>query len=211
MGDVVVSTFAERPEYVQRVHEMADLWPDFMGRDATANALLGQVIPAFPQLGVVATVDGAPIARGRAIPFALHVDGRRELPDGGWDRVLVWGMDDRADGAPTDTVSALEIAIDPRHLGTGPVRAEARGDADRGDRRRVRRAGRSGPTERQAPDAGDADGRARAADPAGRTPRGPVAACPRPRRCEHRLDDPGLHGDVAVYVEPNVWVRHPLR
>lgn len=118
--DIRITTYAERPELLDRVYELRDTWPAFMSGDPVANALFWQVAPAFPHLNVVATHDGRPVARGRAIPFAGEVDGRRgPLPDGGWDRVLAWGMSDRLDGVRPDTVSALEVAIDSDHLGCG--------------------------------------------------------------------------------------------
>ena len=118
-SEVVITTYAERPEYIPRVYDMEDAWPELMSHDAVANALLWQVVPAFPELCAVATVDQTPVARARAIPFRLHSEDREVLPDGGWDRVLVWGMDDRIEGVRPDTVSALEVAVDPAYHGQG--------------------------------------------------------------------------------------------
>lgn len=115
-----VTTFAQRPELVPRVYDFRDTWPEFMSHDPTANALFWQVVKAFPQLCIAVTADDVLVARGRAIPVALNAPGRGGvLPATGWDRVMTWGMDDRLDGAVTDTVSALEIAIDAAYLGIG--------------------------------------------------------------------------------------------
>src|SRR3954447_2756731 len=75
--DLVVTTYAERPEYVPRVYDMADAWPRFMGHDKVANALFWRVVGTFPELCSVATVDGRPVARARAAPFALHGGDRQ--------------------------------------------------------------------------------------------------------------------------------------
>ena len=36
-ADIVISTFAERPAYVDRVYEMADDWPTFLLHDRVAK------------------------------------------------------------------------------------------------------------------------------------------------------------------------------
>jgi len=119
-ADIVVSTFAERPTYVDRVYEMADGWPTFLLHDRVANALLGQVVSTFPELSVIATLDDDPVARGLALPFAQHTERRRGvLTPGGWDEVMLQGFADHRRGTPPDTVSALEIAITPGQRGRG--------------------------------------------------------------------------------------------
>ena len=119
-ADIVISTFAERPAYVDRVYEMADGWPTFLLHDRVANALLGQVVSTFPELCVIATLDDEPVARGLALPFAQHTERRRGvLTPGGWDEVMLQGFADHRRGTPPDTVSALEIAITPGQRGRG--------------------------------------------------------------------------------------------
>ena len=120
MDELVLKTFAERPEFIPRVYDLDDTWPEFMGHDVLASALFWQVVPAFPELCVIATDDDWPVARARAIPFSLKSwSPEGELPEGGWDRVLAWGIEDHVTGQQPDTVSALEVAIDARYLGRG--------------------------------------------------------------------------------------------
>jgi hypothetical protein len=121
MEDITITTIAERPEYGRRFNELANPWPRFMMQDMVADALLWQVLPAFPELQLIATAaDGQPVARSRAVPFSLaDWSPEGKLPVGGWDQVLVWGMRDHADQEKPDTVSALEVAIDAAHLGRG--------------------------------------------------------------------------------------------
>jgi len=119
-GDVVITTYAERPELVQNTFDMPDSWAFFMKHDEIAATFLLGVIDRFPQLNVVATADGVQVARGMAVPFALHTERRKgELPAAGWDRVLTWAFQDLEIGTEPDTVSALEISVHPEHLGQG--------------------------------------------------------------------------------------------
>lgn len=120
MDDLVITTFAERPEYTDRWSEMDDTWPEFTGYDQVAGALFWQVVPTFPELCVIATESGRPVARGRAIPLSLETwspDGT--LPPGGWRRALACGMEDHLTGQKPDVVSALEVAVDPEFLNHG--------------------------------------------------------------------------------------------
>ena len=247
--DLVVTTYAERPEYVPRVYDMDDAWPRFMGHDKVANALLWRVVETFPQLCSVATLDGRPVARARAAPFAQHAQGRDgTLPDGGWDTVMMWAFDDHADGVPTDTVTALEVAIDPAHQGRGlstrmlgAMRQAATAAGFRelvapvrpNEKHREPHTPTAEYAARTRPDGLPADAWLRVHVRAGATiesvaptsmtiagslaewrdwtglpfaTSGPVEVPEAlvPVHCD-------LEQDHAVYVEPNVWVRHRLR
>ena len=114
-----VTTLAERPELVTRVYEIDESWPVFVLNDLVANALLGQVVEAFPAYCVVATDGDRVVARGLSVPFAADADGREETPDQGWDRVLSWAFRDLRSGARPTAASALEITVDNAYLGRG--------------------------------------------------------------------------------------------
>jgi GNAT superfamily N-acetyltransferase len=120
MAQLMITTLAERPELIERVYDIEDTWPAFMGADAVANALFHRVAGDFPQFCVMATdEDGTPVARGRSIPFRFGGPRREELPDGGWDRLMTWAYDDFRSGAQVNMASALEILIAPKYLGSG--------------------------------------------------------------------------------------------
>ena len=119
MSDVRITSVAERPELHGPLWRMPDTWPEFMGHDDTAAAFFGRVPSTFPDLSLVATDGGEVVARAFAAPFELHGHREGELPPGGWDRVLLWAFRDHENGTRTDTVSALEIAVRPDHLGQG--------------------------------------------------------------------------------------------
>lgn len=119
MSEIVITTLAERPEYLERLYDFADAWPEFMHNDPIGNSFMGQVPEAFPDQCVVATEDGELVAHGRSIPFVFPDERRLELPSGGWDQVLQWGFADLRHGRTPNVSSALEILIRPSHLGRG--------------------------------------------------------------------------------------------
>ncbi len=119
MTNVVITTLTERPDYADRIYDLENPWPEFMQQDKVAKALLGQVRSTFPAHCVVATDDGAVVARGLSIPFCADGSDRDLYPDDGWDAVLTWGFADVRAGRSATAVSALEIAIDKAFQGQG--------------------------------------------------------------------------------------------
>ena len=151
MSEIVITTLAERPEYLERMYEFADAWPEFMHNDPIGNAFMGQVPVRFPDQCVVATEDGELVAHGRSIPFVFPDENRTELPSGGWDRVLHWGFADLRNGPRAERV---ECAGDPDPAvppGPRPVPRDARGDAGGGEGQGTQRpcSRRSGRTARR--------------------------------------------------------------
>ncbi|GAA3491600.1 N-acetyltransferase [Streptomyces cremeus] len=114
-----ITSFAERPELIGRAYEIADTWPEFTAHEPVVNALLGRVVEEFPEYCVVATDGDRVVARGLSVPFSAVLDGREEMPDRGWDQVLLWASEDRRSGNRPTVASALEITIDADHLGRG--------------------------------------------------------------------------------------------
>ncbi len=117
--ELQITTLTERPVLTEAIGQLGASWPAFMTEDIVAHAYWGQLASTFPDYTLAATLDGTVVARAYSVPFALRADGRGELPPDGWDRVLVWAFADHRRGADTDTVSALEINIDPAYQGRG--------------------------------------------------------------------------------------------
>ncbi|MEV5611084.1 N-acetyltransferase [Streptomyces sp. NPDC052225] len=123
--DLTITTLAERPELGVPMWTMPDTWPEFIGHDLVGAAFLPRIWQELPEYVVVATdAEGAVVAKGFSVPFALHADRRSgqgggELPDKGWDQVLQWAFDDQATGRAPDTVSAIEISVLPGLQGRG--------------------------------------------------------------------------------------------
>ncbi|GAA1573150.1 hypothetical protein GCM10009789_28340 [Kribbella sancticallisti] len=246
MSDLVITTLAERPEYLDPIREFDGGWPEFMLHDPIGNSLLGRVNELFPDQCLVATEDGEVVAHGRSIPFVFPDEYRTELPADGWDRVLQWGIADHRNARTANVSSALEIVIKDTHLGRGlshqmlramreavaakghktlfaPVRPNGKQDAEqpmteyieqvREDglpvdpwlRVHVKAGGRIvkvAPTSMVM--AGSLDAwREWTGLPFDRTGDVIVPKALVPVHCD-------VEHDHAVYVEPNVWVRHDL-
>ena len=117
--DVVITTLAERPQLATSLW-FADTWPEFILNDLVGRSHFGQISEVFPEFTLVATdPDGVVVARGHSVPFALHQEGRGELPAGGWDQVLVWAFRDQRTGTSADTVSAIDVTVRADQLGHG--------------------------------------------------------------------------------------------
>ena len=119
MGELIITTLAERPELLDRVYDLVDVWPEFIGHDPVANMLFHQITVTHPAYSLIATEGDRVVARGRSVPFAFPAEDRPELPDSGWDRVMIWGMADHRDGVRPTAASALEIVIAKDRLGQG--------------------------------------------------------------------------------------------
>ncbi|MFI8928607.1 N-acetyltransferase [Streptomyces sp. NPDC053474] len=122
--DLTITTLAERPHLAEPMWAMDDSWAEFVGHDLVARSHMSRIPDEFPEYVLLAT-DGQErvVARAFSVPFALRSKerggDRGELPDGGWDQVLVWAFADRRYGDETDTVSAIEVAVDPARQGLG--------------------------------------------------------------------------------------------
>lgn len=114
---MLVVPYSERPDLVERLGEVEDVWPEFLHHtDATFNALWGRVRREFPeyQLVLYDQETDTLVGRGQTIPFRW--DGTFEdLPDG------VDGVVRRVfeDGGEATALSALVAVVDPRYQGRG--------------------------------------------------------------------------------------------
>ncbi|WP_406861360.1 N-acetyltransferase [Streptomyces sp. HUAS MG47] len=118
--ELTITTLAERPELEGPMWQMKDLWPEFMMYDPVGWANMARIVRELPEYVLVATDDdGKVVARAFSVPFRLHTEGRGELPDTGWDQMLLWAFSDLRHGHKPDTVSAIEVTVDTGALGRG--------------------------------------------------------------------------------------------
>ncbi|MVO85931.1 N-acetyltransferase [Streptomyces sp. p1417] len=115
-----ITTLAERPELTGAMWAMPDTWAEFVQYDLVAWSHMVRIAVEWPEYVLIATDDaGRVVARAFSVPFALRAEGRGELPDGGWDQVVLWAFSDLKRGRETDTVSAVEITVAPDAQGRG--------------------------------------------------------------------------------------------
>ena len=91
-----------------------------MRHDATAQLYFApSQFEAYLDYAFAGVADGKVVARAFSVPFAFNVEGRDELPDGGWDQVIRWAHEDRMVGRASTALSALEITLIPEARGSG--------------------------------------------------------------------------------------------
>ncbi|MDQ1010314.1 GNAT superfamily N-acetyltransferase [Streptomyces sp. V4I23] len=116
----VITTLAERPELQGPMWQMIDTWDEFVTHDPVGWANIGRIVAELPDYVLVATdPEGRVVARAFSVPLALDTDGRRELPERGWDQVMLWAFSDLRHGRKPDVVSAIEITVATDRQGQG--------------------------------------------------------------------------------------------
>lgn len=120
--DLEIFTLWERPDLRPLIFgsELDTVWPEFMRHDPVAQLYFAPtMLDWFRDYAFVGVAGGKVVARAFSVPFAFNIDGRTELPDGGWDEVIRWAHDDwMTDRYPT-ALSALEISLLPEARGGG--------------------------------------------------------------------------------------------
>jgi len=93
-----IFSLRERPDLCPLVfsQDLQAVWPEFMRHDATAQLYFGpSLFVDYLDYAFGGLVDGEVVGRAFSIPFAFNIEGRTELPDGGWDQVIRWAHEDR--------------------------------------------------------------------------------------------------------------------
>jgi hypothetical protein len=114
---LLVVPYSERPDLVERLGEVEDVWPEFIHHTGEAfNALWSRARHEFPDLQLVLYDEETDtlVGRGQTIPFRW--DGTFEDLPNGVDGVVHRVFE--AGGEPT-TLSALVAVVDPRYQGRG--------------------------------------------------------------------------------------------
>ncbi|MFF2087269.1 hypothetical protein ACFVVM_26145 [Nocardia sp. NPDC058176] len=111
-----ISVLADRPDLLDAFHAMASPWPEFMRHDPMGSLYYSMTDDFADYILVCQDEAGEVVAQAYSIPFLLDAD---ELPDDGWDGAIRRGVRTRIAGDVPDTVSAIEIVIDPSRQGTG--------------------------------------------------------------------------------------------
>lgn len=241
--DPTIVTLAERPDLLDALLGMENLWPEFIRRDPFGDLFYDpEVLTYFADHTLIAMAPaGDIVAKAHAVPFQLE---GRQLPADGWDGAIRRGIATMLTGSPPNTLSALEIFVRSDQQGMGlsgkmlsalrdnarvrgyaeiivPVRPTGKRDihepmscyayrtrpdglpVDPWLRVHVRAGGRiDGVAPRSMVVAGSVD-EWRSWTGLPMDTHGPVAV---PQALTPVICNP--EQDLAVYIEPNVWVRH---
>ena len=116
-----IFTLRERPDLRPLIFsDLESVWPEFMRHDAAAHLYFApSMFDRYLDYAFAGVAGGKVVARAFSVPFAFNIDGRAELPDGGWDEVIRWAHDDQMTGRVPNALSALEISLLPEARGGG--------------------------------------------------------------------------------------------
>ncbi|MFD3459455.1 hypothetical protein ACFWVM_07085 [Nocardia fluminea] len=113
---LTISVLADRPDLYDAFTEMPDSWPEFMRHDPIGNLYYSMLDRFADYILVCQDEAGEVVGRAYSVPFRLD---DAELPDDGWDGAIRRGLHTSVTRAKPDTVSAIEIVIEPRRQGGG--------------------------------------------------------------------------------------------
>src|SRR5215216_2861309 len=105
------------PDYRQRAGELAGAsWPEFMLHDAIADENWHELFDRFNeyQFALLDTENGQMAAMGNSLPFYWE-EPLEELPEGGWDWVLLEAVEVHKQGRKPNIQSAIQINIHPEY------------------------------------------------------------------------------------------------
>jgi GNAT superfamily N-acetyltransferase len=125
-------TLAEDPSLNEAMEELAlEVWPDFMLEDTVANQYWGRIMQAFSafQFLLLSSEDEV-VAAGNTIP--VQWDGTLDdLPEDGWDGMIVRGMMAYEAGQVPNALMALSANIAQNYQGQGLSRRVIEGMKER--------------------------------------------------------------------------------
>lgn len=117
---VEVVTLRERPDLLDAALALGGVGAEFMQHDRTGNLARSRLLRhRWPEHFAVVLDEDEVVARAVSIPFEMGVEGREELPDHGWDGVLLWAAEDALQDRPTNCVAALDIQVHEARRGQG--------------------------------------------------------------------------------------------
>ena len=88
-----IFSLRERPDLRPLIFspELDSVWPEFMRHDPVAHLYFApSILDLYLDHAFAGVAGGKVVARAFSVPFAFHIDGRAELPDGGWDEGLLY-------------------------------------------------------------------------------------------------------------------------
>lgn len=114
-----IVTLQDRPELADLFFVQKErIWPEFMFHDRYADELWHHLLEDWPEFQIYLLDEEAqPVAVAQTIPCTW--DGTMDGLPIGWADSLVRAVDDLNAGRTPDTLTAIEIAIQPEYRGQG--------------------------------------------------------------------------------------------
>ncbi len=106
-------------DYADRANIITDAsWPEFMLHDPIANEHWHELFDRFEeyQFAMLDTETNFMAAMSNSLPFYWD-QSLEELPEGGWDWVVLKAIEDHKNSVQPNTQSAIQIAIHPDYQG----------------------------------------------------------------------------------------------
>jgi GNAT superfamily N-acetyltransferase len=109
------------PDYRDRAGDLSEAsWPEFMLHDAVANENWHELFDRFSeyQFAMLDTENNRMAAIGNSLPFCWD-QPLDELPESGWDWVLLEAVENHKNGKEPNIQSAIQINIHPDYRSQG--------------------------------------------------------------------------------------------
>lgn len=120
-----VASVAERPDLLAPALALGGIGAEFMQHDPIAALTRARRLAVrWPEYFLVVLDDEVPVARAVSVPLVFPNAERTELPDRGWDGIILWAVEDAMDGRSPTCVAALDVQVASDRRGQG-IAAEA--------------------------------------------------------------------------------------
>ncbi|GAB3907041.1 hypothetical protein GCM10029964_104610 [Kibdelosporangium lantanae] len=117
---MLVVTLADRPDLLDPALALGGVGAEFLRHDPVATLTRARRLAVrWPEYFLVVLDDGVPVARAVSVPLVFPDADRTELPDHGWDGIIVWAVEDALDGRPPTCVAALDVQVADDRRGEG--------------------------------------------------------------------------------------------
>ncbi|WP_240687242.1 Long-chain-fatty-acid--CoA ligase [Amycolatopsis suaedae] len=119
-GIVFVVNLAERPDLLEPALALGDIGAEFMRHDQIGALTRARRLAArWPEYFLVVLDGDVPVARAVSVPLVFPDAERPELPDQGWDGIIIWAIEDALDERPPTCVAALDVQVASDRRGEG--------------------------------------------------------------------------------------------
>ncbi|WP_158890462.1 Long-chain-fatty-acid--CoA ligase [Amycolatopsis anabasis] len=116
----MITDLAARPDLLEPALDLGDVGAEFMRYDQIGTLTrASRLARRWPEYFLVVLEGAVPVARAVSVPVAFPTPERTELPDHGWDGIILWAIEDALDDRPLTTLAALEVHVFADRRGRG--------------------------------------------------------------------------------------------